>query len=307
MFSMISMTVPGLTEFSDINLVFLRLQKDSPDVFLDNVRIESVYGGVPGAKFCGGRNSFGACADLGAVQDLLATYAAYGVACNLTYTNQLVDQRALETSTYSIKLLEILAARDTADSVDAPVANGVIVHSDALDRYIRDAFPQLRRISSTTKELVAEEAIVAELTCFDRVVLNYNLTKDRAVISRLPNRDRLEVMVNEYCTLGCPNRQNHYRHISLDQMRGKRTTFTCACAEKRPPQALGFLNGLINGDVFLRNEEIRSYHDDLGITWFKIVGRELARYDVIDSYLYYLIKPEYWYEVRDLLLSARCV
>ena len=35
---------------------------------------------------------------------------------------------------------------------------------------------------------------------------------------------------------------------------------------------------------------------------FKIVGRGLSRYDVIDSYLYYLVKPEHWYEVRDYLI-----
>ena len=54
--------------------------------------------------------------------------------------------------------------------------------------------------------------------------------------------------------------------------------------------------------MFLKNDQIHHYANDLGVGSFKIVGRGLSRYDVIDSYLYYLVKPEHWYEVRDYLI-----
>lgn len=299
---MVNMTIPGLTELSDINMLFLCLQKSDPDVFFDGVRVISVYGGVPGAKFCGGRNSFGACMDLGQVSELVARYNDLGAACNLTYTNQLVDERALAQSGYSTALLDVLD-----QGAMAGVRNGVVLYADALDEYVAREHPSLTRISSTTKDIEDVAAINEEAVRFDRVVLNYNLTRSKGVISQIAHPEKLEVMVNEYCTPGCPNRRRHYQHISLDQVRGSRTPFVCAFAEARPPQALGFLNGLINGSVFLRNEDVRAYADELGVGSFKVVGRELARYDVVDSYLYYLIKPEYWYEVRDMLIQEGCL
>ena len=132
------------------------------------------------------------------------------------------------------------------------------------------------------------------------MVLNYNLTHDEQVISSIDHPEKLEVMANEYCTLGCPYRTEHYRATSESQIKGVPCAFECK--HKPAPQVWGFLNGLIEGDVFLKNDQIRHYANDLGVGSFKIVGRGLSRYDVIDSYLYYLVKPEHWYEVRDYLI-----
>lgn len=121
------------------------------------------------------------------------------------------------------------------------------------------------------------------------MVLNYNLTHDEQAISSIDHPEKLEVMANEYCTLGCPYRTEHYRATSESQIKGVPCAFECK--HKPAPQAWGFLNGLIEGDVFLKNDQIRHYANDLGVGSFKIVGRGLSRYDVIDSYLYYLVKP----------------
>lgn len=331
-------TLPGLTEFPDINLLFLSLYRDARDIFFDDVEIESVYGGFPGCALCGGRATLGDRLDLGRIRDLVSRYRDLGAACNATFSNSLINAKLLQSDEYGLAILAILDELSDDGSVSESLsgrsaalggdrlraeggegeakgegsgaerdgiarrvaANGAILAVDEVNEFVRCRFPELVRISSTTKGLRRPDDVNRELERYDRVVLDYNLTWDESVIGQIRGRDRIEVMLNEYCTPNCPHRAAHYRAASLSQLEGAPTTF--ACRQHAAPQTWGFLSGLLNGDVFLRNEDARRYEREFGIGSFKIVGRGLARYDVIDSYLYYLVKPEHWYEVRDYLV-----
>ena len=293
---MVSYTLPGMTEFPDLNLLFLSFYRDARDIFFDDVAIESVYGGFPGSGLCGGRNNLGTPLRAAEVEKCLARYRDLGVACNVTFTNQFATADAIEADACGRLVLDALDEQST----DSDTPNGVILYTGAMDGFVRSEHPRLRRISSTTKQLESIEATNKEIDVFDRVVLNYNFTHDEQAISAVEHPEKLEVMANEYCTLACPFRSDHYRATSESQIKGVPCGFTCR--HKPAPQAWGFLNGLVEGDVFLKNDQVRHYANDLGVGNFKIVGRGLSRYDVIDSYLYYLVKPEHWYEVRDYLI-----
>lgn len=41
---MIQYSLPGMYELKDLNLFFLELKKNKPDLFYDNIEIEAVYG-----------------------------------------------------------------------------------------------------------------------------------------------------------------------------------------------------------------------------------------------------------------------
>ncbi len=288
---MINYTLPGLTEFLDIDLFFADMFDAHPDMFHEGIRIDSIYGGFAGSRICGGRNNIGRPLDLDMVRKLVRRYNDMGIGCNGTFTNQFATRQMLEESEYDRGILQILGESGL---------NGAIVYSDDVYGYIEDHGLNLKLIGSTTLGLNTVEATDAALQKYDRAVLDYNFTKDESFISSLCAPEKLEVMVNEYCTLNCPYRNEHYATVSRDQLAGRRSGFQCR--HEPAPQAYGFLNGLINGDVFLRNEQVRHYNEDLGVGYFKIVGRELARYDIVDSYLYYLIQPDCWYEVRDFLI-----
>ena len=111
----------------------------------------------------------------------------------------------------------------------------MILYTDAMDEYVRSTHPRLRRISSTTKQLPSVEATNREIDDFDRVVLNYNLTHDEQAVSSIDHPEKLEVMANEYCTLGCPYRAEHYRATSESQIKGAPCAF--GCKHKPAPQA----------------------------------------------------------------------
>lgn len=308
------MTLPGMTEHPDLNFLFLKFYRDARDIFFDDVELESVYGGFPGSKLCGGRNSFGARMPLDEIERLVDRYNTLGAACNVTFTNQFADDELIGSDGYGRAIMDLFARLgEQSTGTRAPslgpeadvcqeegVKNGIILYTGALENYVKAHYAGLTLISSTTKGLDTASAVNADLERLDRVVLNYNLTKSPSFIREIGERDRLEVMVNEYCSLACPYREEHYAQTSRDQMQGKPSGFICR--HEPESQSFGFLAGLVEGAVFLKNAEIRCYVEDYGIQHFKIVGRGLARYDVIDSYLYYLIKPEHWYEVRDYLI-----
>lgn len=288
---MIRYTLPGMTEFTDLLTFFIQVRAAHPDMFYEDVEIDSVYGGFLGSRLCGGRSSAGEQYDVGQIAALIARYNEAGVACNATFSNQFATAQTLENSEYDDAVLAALANGS---------GNGVIVYSDELADAIRAKYPQLRLIASTTKTLDTAQKIAEALERYDRAVLDYNHTTDAELIARVAQPGRLEAMVNEYCTPGCPYRHEHYAEISRAQLAGEQSSF--ACKHDPSPQAYGFLQGLIEGDVFLKNADVRKMHDEFGIEHFKIVGRGLERYDIVDSLLYYLVQLDCWYEIRDFLV-----
>lgn len=288
---MIEYTLPGMTEHADLLSLFIGLKESQPGMFFEDVAIQSVYGGFAGCALCGGRNNLGKQPSLEGAAALIGRYNERGVACNATFTNQFVEEGALAADDCANGLLRALAQG---------CGNGVIVRSDVLAAYVRREFPQLKLILSTTASLGTPAAHNRACKDFDRVVLDYNLTHDDAALAQLEHPEAIELMVNEYCTLGCPWREEHYRAVSAAQLEGRACDF--ACRHSPAPQAHGFMQGLIDGDVFLHNADVRRVQREHGIGCFKIVGRGLDRYDVIDALLYYLVQPDCWYEIRDFLV-----
>lgn len=287
---MIKYTIPGMTEFADICLLFASLDQSKPDMFFEDVEVESVYGGFPGSRMCGGRNSLGTQMSAEQISAVVSRYNAAGVGCNVTFTNQHATVEDLSLSLYDRAILDALAAGE---------GNGVIVYQDSLACWIREHYPNLTLVASTTKELSTVEETCALSSLYDRAVLNYNLTHDMHALASATEPGFLEVMVNEYCTLGCPYRKAHYADVSLCQYEGRQSCFKCM--HDPAPQAYGFMQGLVDGDVFLKNGQVRGLAAK-GYEHFKIVGRGLERYDLVDALLYYLTQPDCWYEIRDFLI-----
>ncbi len=284
-------TIPGMTEFPDICLLFCGLWRKQPDMFFPDVTIESVYGGFPSSRLGGGRNNAGPQMEAAQVSEMIGRYNELGIGCNATFTSQHASCADLAEGGYERMLLEALAAGQ---------GNGAILWSDELAACVHRDFPSLALVASTTKELPDVAQTEALLGLYDRAVLEYNIVHDPAELARITRPEGLEIMVNEYCTLHCPHRREHYADVSLCQHEGRVSSF--ACRHDPAPQAYGFMQGLVDGEVFLKNAEMRAIAKERGVEHFKIVGRGLERYDVVDALLYYLVQPDCWYEVRDFLV-----
>lgn len=285
--SPIDYTLPDFTVGLKRNLVFAQLMRDCPQFFFDDVRIQSVYGCFPGCIVNGGRAFV---REPYSARQIEATFEALdgqGIAARLTFTNMLVEERHLEDPYFNLIL-------DAAADHGA----GVIVYSDLVDAYVRARHPRMERTLSTTREILDAAELNRALEEFDLVVLNYNKNKDLAFLDQVEHPERLEVMANELCNPGCPHRNEHYLHNSRDQLAGTVTEFRrCDLSGK------DFFKLAPTSPTILTNDDVRTLHERYGVPRFKIVGRGVAPDVNLESYLYYLVRPEHRAGLREALRS----
>ncbi len=285
--SPINYTLPDFTVGLKRNLVFAQLMRDCPQFFFDDVRIQSVYGCFPGCIVNGGRAFV---REPYSARQIEATFEALdgqGIAARLTFTNMLVEERHLEDPYFNLIL-------DAAADHGA----GVIVCSDLVDAYVRARHPRMERTLSTTREILDAAELNRALEEFDLVVLNYNKNKDLAFLDQVEHPERLEVMANELCNPGCPHRNEHYLHNSRDQLAGTVTEFRrCDLSGK------DFFKLAPTSPTILTNDDVRTLHERYGVPRFKIVGRGVAPDVNLESYLYYLVRPEHRAGLREALRS----
>ena len=283
--SPIDYTLPDFTVGLKRNLVFAQLMRDCPQFFFDDVRIQSVYGCFPGCIVNGGRAFV---REPYSARQIEATFEALdgqGIAARLTFTNMLVEERHLEDPYFNLIL-------DAAADHGA----GVIVYSDLVDAYVRARHPRMERTLSTTREILDAAELNRALGAFDLVVLNYNKNKDLPFLDQVEHPERLEVMANELCNPGCPQLNEHYLHNSRDQLAGTVTEFRrCDLSGK------DFFKLAPTSPTILTNDDVRTLHERYGAPRFKIVGRGVAPDVNLESYLYYLVRPEHRAGLREAL------
>ena len=171
--------------------------------------------------------------------------------------------------------------------------NGVIVNSDVLAAYIREAYPSYSMISSTTKCLKTLAEFEDECKKeFDIVVLDYSLNHSELLLS-LPCRAKAEILVNAYCRDDCPERKNHYRTLSKSQLEFEtRSSFhKCRYVLEDFYTVKEFRKSFVTVD------DVENFYKN-GVNKFKIEGRTNSIFDVLESYIYYLVRPEYADRIR---------
>ncbi len=268
---MIRYTLPDFTSALGLNLFFARLFMERPEIMRPDVRIDSIYGCFPSCPLNGGRAATLERYSREKVRWTFSVLQEYGLKARLTLTNMLAGEKEL-ADPYSRMILEEAAAAGAE----------AIVYSDEVARFVRRNYG-LPLVLSTTREILDADELNRALEQFDYVVLNYNLGKDREFLARVKHRDRLEVMVNEYCRPHCPNRQKHYLHNSADQLSGTLREFPC------PASKPSFFEHKPGDPVTFTASEVRAAADELGLQWFKIVGRGTGFQANLEALSYYLV------------------
>ena len=133
--------LPGLFEFYELYRRFLPLYREHREYFYDWCAIGSIYGAPAGCIWGGGRVSCGGAA----AREVLALLREYGISGRLTFSNSLLRAEHLADPQCNALCEQFAKA--------GSVPNGVIVHSDLLADYLRQRWPELYLVSSTTKVL----------------------------------------------------------------------------------------------------------------------------------------------------------
>ena len=276
--------LPGFCVFKGLNTTVIDLMKEYPNCFHEGYRIGSVYGSFPGAIWNGGRTILGFTSK-NDVQRIIKHYNSKNVPVRFTWTNSLIEEKHLTDTLCNLIMRE-------ADNGQ----NQVLVNTQILEDYLREKYPNFKFISSTTKRITDPEKLKEELDKdYFMVVLDYDLNHDEDVLKSLePVADRVEILVDEICFPGCPKRLAHYRDESQKQLEYE-IAAPFECPNKQQTKSF---SDCMARPAFISNTEIKSYIDR-GFENFKLVGRGLPQSLVIDSYVYYLAKPDKQEFIRD--------
>ena len=190
--------------------------------------------------------------------------------------------------------------------------NAVIVVSDVLEKYIRKNYPNYRIVSSTCKQIRDFDQLCEELEKdYTLVVLDYNWNNNWEMLEKLPHKDRVEILVNAVCEPNCPRRGDHYKFLGRTQIgyvehlqkEGPykpyklQEQFDC-------PHMGRMIYDITHHCTHVTPQDIYEKYVPMGFTNFKIEGRSSLAINVVETYLYYMVKPEHRDRMRMYFLLS---
>jgi collagenase-like PrtC family protease len=284
--------LPGIATHFKFNLIFATVLEQYPQYFRD-FEIASFYGAFPQSIWNGGRTQEGLC-DKRFVKMVLKEFNDRGIPVRFTFTNPALEKKHLNDKFCNM----VMSLADNG-------LNEAIVVSPILEEYIRKNFPNFKLTSSTCKRLDDGERLAAELEKdYSIVVVDYDLNNKFDILEKLPHKEKCEFLVNSNCRPACPNRKQHYYNVGVQQINYANHMRKYP---DKPYDPIIFGDGANqNCPFFTRNLfEIRDLSTNIkpadiwdkylpmGFNQFKIEGRTAWLFNLIETYVYYLAKPEF--------------
>lgn len=253
-----------------------------PQWFYDDFKISAAYGTFPNCIWNGGRSYLDRI-DRDTMDRVVEELNKRGIAVRFTFTNPLLEEKHMHDIFANICL-------DAANNGK----NEVLVNTQVMEDYVRNNFPGYKIISSTTKCIKTIEGVEEELNKdYYLVVLDSSLNKDERIFS-LKERGRLELLVDHCCRVDCPNRMNHYNEIGKAQLEYRDTKFKCT------NQFVSF-DEIMKREHSIPRELMNQKYIPGGIKHFKLDGRTFTPDKLVDSILYFMVKPEYRAKMKDII------
>ncbi len=290
--------LPGLRYNFPLNMFWISLLEQHPDYFREGVEIASFFGAFPFSLWNGGRLLGHDQCDAGFVKNVITSINKKNIPVRFTFTNPLIEEKDLSDPFCNFCLKQ-------ADNG----MNEVLVFSPILEEYIRKNYPSFKIDSTTCKEIRSVDELNEELEKdYKYVVLDYNMNNQWGLLEKINHKDKLEVLINALCVPNCPRRGDHYKNVALNQKiemenrklppekRKHNIPWTCEYGDKNN------LYTIQDYCTFVSPELIWEKYVPMGINNFKIEGRTANLFSLIETYCFFMIKPEKVGEVRLLLL-----
>ena len=301
--------LPDFAQHFMFNLIFADMLKHRQELFREGVEIASVYGTFPPAIWNGGRFASGKC-DKGFIKQVIKSFNDIGIPLRFTFTNPVLEKKHVHDE-YCNMIMHL------ADNG----MNEVIVASPILEEYIRKTYPNYKITSSTCKRITEPEKLYEEVgKDYHIVVIDYDLNNHFDILEKIPDKQKCELLVNACCNPGCKLRSDHYKMIGAETLayaeHMKKTnspTFDfklsskyaeyikdeiieCKCMDRSVFQ-------IKNLRTHISPDAIWEKYIPMGFEQFKIEGRTIELFNLVEHYMYYMIKPECRDEARLLFLT----
>ncbi len=292
--------IPDFINHFFLNTIIIDTIKNNPEYFYDGIQIASVFGNFGGIVWNGGRY-IGGTTDMGTVNAVIKILNAKNVPLRFTMTNPLIKREHLGDNFCN----RVLRAANNG-------MNEVIVMSPVLEEYIRENYPDYKITSSTCKQIEDIDAVKEELgKDYKYVVLDYNFNNKFDLLEQIPQEDRgkCEILVNACCQPHCPRRGEHYRQIGQEQI--NEWEYKKDLLHKNPYQTNVFSCDHASRNIYeitelpthVSPEDIFEKYVPMGFVNFKIEGRTAPDVQLLETYIYYMVRPEYKDIVRLKILS----
>lgn len=260
------------------------MMKKSPELFFDDIKIGAVYGCFPGSIWNGGRVVLGSCTKQD-IEYAIDELNNRNIAVRYTFTNPLLEKCHL-LDTFCNLCMEL------GDNGK----NEVLVNSPVLEEFIRKTYTGYTILSSTTKCINEIEKIQEELEKDYALVVLDSAMNNTEELFTLKHKEKIELIANHYCQDNCPRRKEHYEAVGRCQLEFSEVDFpACSNINRDFFQVMKNRSFITTNDIFGR-------YRDAGFVHFKLDGRGFNKYKVLESFIYYLVKPEYKDEVRLCIL-----
>ncbi|MBR6419266.1 MAG: hypothetical protein IKS42_02925 [Oscillospiraceae bacterium] len=288
--------IPGIVQTFHVNQLLIMMMEKHPEAFRPETDIGSIYGEFPSSMWNGGRVVGGGIGEED-MRYIIGEINGKGISLRYTFTNPLIGKAHLDDAHCN----RCLKLADRADRL-----NAVILVSPELEKYIRRKYPNYRIVSSTCKQIRDFDKLCEELEKdYACVVLDYNFNNQFELLEKLPHKERIEILCNPLCPPACPRRGKHYNYLGRLQIafsehlkkngtsRGFRFSedFECPHTEKS-------IYDITQHATHVSPEDIYEKYIPMGFQNFKIEGRSTNLLNVIETYMYYLVKPEHRDEIR---------
>ena len=155
--------------------------------------------------------------------------------------------------------------------------------------------------------IVEDEESIAELEKdYNLVVLDYNWNNQFDELEKIKRKDKCELLINACCTPHCQRRKAHYEHIARGHIEydkykksnGKEGTiqqpFEC-------DQMYLTIYDINKYPTHISPDDIYEKYAPMGFSNFKIEGRSTNSIKMLETYIYYMVKPEYQIHVREAI------
>ena len=304
---MVKFHLPDFSGHFMFNLIFIEMLKNCPEYFRDGVEIASVYGVFPPSLWNGGRIQQGKC-DKRYIKSVINAFNERGIPLRFTFTNPVLEKKHLSD--------------DFCNMVMNLANNGLneaIVMSPILEDYIRKNYPKYKLTSSTCKRITDPDALYSEVNKdYHIVVIDYDLNNRFDVLEKIPDKEKCEILVNACCEPSCRRRSKHYESIGIQQIayanhmrKYPDMPFNSDKLVREHPEMLEIAEcqcvhrtifDIKNLRTHITPEDIWEKYVPMGFRQFKIEGRTLDIFNLMEHYIYYMIKPEFKEQARFMLL-----
>lgn len=296
--------LPDFSGRFKLNLLFAEMLKGCPEYFREGVEIASFYGVFPPSVWNGGRPQPGV-VDKEYIKRVIKEFNGRGIPLRFTFTNPVLEKKHLDDPFCNMVM-----------NLANNGMNEVIVVSPILEDYIRKNYPKYKLTSSTCKRITDPNKLNEELAKdYSIVVVDYDFNNNFDVLEKLPRKADCELLVNAVCEPNCKLRSEHYatigRHMIAYNEHLKKCPHLPFDSDKYDKNNFGNCPFAQRGTFEIRKLRTHISPDDIwekyvpmGFEQFKIEGRTASHINILETYMYYMAKPECRDEARFRLLKA---